>query len=428
MQKIKSERVGLSTERLNNVNLLINSYIAEEKLAGASTLVARYGQVAHFSCQGLMNLATKQSMAEDTIFRIYSMTKPITSVALMMLYEKGCFKLDTPVSKFIPEFKNLRVFTSGTVDKYTTVAAEREMVIADLLNHTSGLTYEFMHATVVDALYRQVGIRSLSSNITLEELISKLSSMPLLFSPGKHWNYSVATDVIAYLVQVISKQSFADFIRENILEPLAMSDTDFYVPAAKQDRFAVNYMPRKLIGTPLCDSFAPYLNFDFNVREEQQLIPVDDPRTGKFSSAPTFYSGGGGLVSTAFDYLKFAQMLLNKGEFHGKRFLNPETVAMMMRNYLSGDLSASSFVRGFSEVAYAGMGFGLGFAVMLDPSKNILLGSPGECSWGGVASTFFFVDPKEELIGILLTQLMPSSLYDIRREFKLAIYEAIIDG
>ncbi len=409
---------------MNKVNELIAKYINEEKIPGAITLIARGNKVVHFECAGSMNIEENLPMQEDTIFRFYSMTKPVTSVAMMMLHEKGHFKLDTPVSEFIPAFKKLEVFKSGTIEDYTTVKPEREMTIADLLSHTSGLTYDFMNTSPVDAMYRAAGIQGSHADGTLQELVNKLADLPLVFSPGTRWNYSLSTEVVAYLVQLISDMRFDEFIKKNIAEPLEMIDTDFYVPADKQKRFAANYTHIDLIPEDRKKQFSQYMSTGAEINKQRKLMLIDSPKTGRFSSPRTFYSGGGGLVSTASDYFNFSQMLLNKGVFKNRRLLNPETIALMTRNHLPADL-AQFANPGFSETSLAGIGFGLGFAVMLDPEKANLPGNPGEYNWGGGANTWFFIDPQEELIAILLTQLLPSTAYKLRQEFKAAVYGAI---
>jgi CubicO group peptidase (beta-lactamase class C family) len=409
--------------RLKRIENLMASYVASGKVAGATALIARHDKLVLFSHHGYSNLATKQVMDENTIFRIYSMTKPITSVAMMILYEQGHFQLDTPVSAFIPEFKNLEVFAGGTADDYKTIKPTREMNIADLLAHTSGLTYEFMHASVVDELYRKAGIRGLDFKGTLEDMIKKLAAMPLLFTPGTRWNYSLSTDVLAYLVQIISGCRFDEFVKKHILQPLAMKDTDFYVPPGKQDRFAVSYTHRDLIPELQKLRFAEYIKPCAEVGVEQKLIPIDDPKTGNFSKPPIYYSGGGGLVSTPVDYLNFARMLLNKGSFEKEQILSRKTVELMTVNRLPADL-ADFAEPGFSETPLAGIGFGLGFAVTLDPVRANILGTADEYTWGGAANTMFFIDPQEEFIAMQFAQLMPVA-YNIRKEFRVAVYQAL---
>lgn len=425
MQKAKPEQVGLLQDQLERIKQLIASYIDARKIPGAITLVARKNKLAHFECAGKMVVEENKLMQAETIFRLYSMTKPITSVAMMMLYEQGHFTLDTPVSDFIPEFKNLEVFATGTRDDYKTTKPTREMNIRDLLSHTSGLTYDFMHTSPVDAMYRAADIQGSHADGTLQELVTKLSKMPLLFSPGTRWNYSLSTEVIAYLVQLISGMRFDEFVKMNIAEPLEMSDTDFYVPKEKQDRFAANYTHIDLIPEDQKKQFSQYMTTKTAIDKTQKLILIDNPKSGRFSSPRTFYSGGGGLVGTVLDYLNFTQMLLNKGRFNDKQLLQPKTVELMTINHLPTDL-AHFANPGFSETSLAGIGFGLGFAIMLDPAKAGIPGNPGEYNWGGGANTMFFIDPKEELIAILMTQLLPSTAYPIRKEFREAVYQAII--
>lgn len=401
--KVTPEDVGLSGARLVKIDLLTRKYIDEGKLPGTLTLVARKGKLAHIECQGQMDVEDSRQLKRDTIFRIYSMSKPITSVALMMLYEDGHFLLDDPVSKFIPKFKDLKIYALDEKGHVNLKPVEREMVIKDLLTHTSGLTYGFMNASPVDALYRENKVEE-SGN--LDEMISKLCDLPLLFSPGSQWSYSVATDVCGYLVQKISDTRFDQYLKEQIFEPLDMKDTGFSVKESDAHRLAANY--------------------DRTSDDGMKLI--DPPGSSPFLTPPGLHSGGMGLVSTADDYLKFAQMLLNKGEHDGNRLLGRKTVELMTRNHLPGDGDLSSMGQPvFSETPYDGIGYGLGFSVMLDPAKASILGTPGEYAWGGAASTYFFVDPAEDMIVILLTQLMPSSSYPIRRELRVLAYQSIVD-
>lgn len=394
--KATPEDVGLSGSRLYKIDHLTNRYIREGKLPGTITLVARKGEVVHLSCQGKMDIEADKDMDDDTIFRIYSMTKPITSTALMMLYEDGRFQLDCPVSRYIPGFRHLKVYgEKGPVE------AGREMTIRDLLTHTSGLTYGFMNATPVDAMYRE---RKVEQSKDLDEMVEKLCDIPLLFSPGTRWSYSVATDVCGYLVQKISDTPFDEFLKEQIFEPLEMEDTDFVVPGDKVHRLAANY----------------------EHTDDDGMRLVDSPETSIYLKK-RLLSGGGGLVSTIQDYHRFAQMLLNKGEYAGIRILGRKTVELMTSNHLPGGGDLTSMGQAvFSETPYDGIGFGLGFSVMLDPATAQILGTPGEFAWGGAASTYFFVDPQEDLLVILLTQLLPSSSYPIRRELRVLAYQSII--
>ncbi len=398
MEVVEPESVGLSSHRLEKLNGLMASYIDSGKYPGTTTLVARHGKVAHLSFQGRSNVANDAAIARDTIFRIYSMSKPITSTALIMLYEDGHFMLDDPVSRFIPGWDNLKVYTPKG-----TVPADRPMQIRDLLTHTSGLTYGFMNAHPVDAMYRDQGVESARD---LTEMVERLADMPLLFSPGSRWSYSVATDVCGYLVQTIADQSFDEFLTERLFTPLGMVDTDFWVPADKAHRLAANYSR-----TP-----------------EDGMRLVEPPGRSTYLTKPSRFSGGGGLVSTIDDYFRFAQMLLNKGELDGTRILGRKTIELMTSNHMPGNGDLASMGQSvFSETPYDGIGFGLGFSVMLNPPTANILGTPGEFAWGGAASTYFFVDPGEDMLAIQLTQLLPSSAYPVRRELRVLTYQSLID-
>ncbi|MFT7688998.1 MAG: CubicO group peptidase (beta-lactamase class C family) [Candidatus Azotimanducaceae bacterium] len=393
--KVTPEDLGISGARLYKIDHLTRRYIEEGKLAGTISLVARKGQIAHLQCQGKMDIEADKAMTEDAIFRIHSMTKPITSTALMMLYEDGNFQLNDPVSRYIPKFKDLKTHDGSSL--------EREMTIRDLLTHTSGLTYGFMHANPIDKMYRDQGVEQSDS---LEEMVDKLSEIPLLFTPGSRWNYSVSTDVCGYLVQKISDIPFDVFLKEQILDPLGMVDTDFYVPEEKVHRLCSSYEHTKGDGVQL----------------------LDPAESSSYLKKPKMPSGGDGLVSTAQDYFRFGQMMLNGGEIDGVQILGKKTVELMTQNHLPENVDLNAMGQSsFSETSFDGVGFGLGFSVMLDPAKAQILGSKGEFSWGGLASTFFFVDPNEDLLVILLTQLVPSTTYPIRRELRVTAYQTLID-
>lgn len=404
---VKPEEVGLSGERLARIDQhLKQRYLDAKKIAGTLTLVARHGRVAYLSPLGLMDIERNKVMTEDTIFRIYSMTKPITSVGLMMLYEQGYFQLNDPVDKFIPEWRNLRVYASGNYPLFLTTQPERPMTIRDLMTHMSGLTYHFMERTNLDAAYRKLDIGIIGGGTTLREMIEKLAFLPLEFSPGRKWNYSVSTDVLGYLVEVMSGMRFDQYLKSKIFDPLKMSDTDFYVPPEKIGRFAANY----------------------SRRPDKTLQLIDDPGNSIFSKPPTFLSGGGGLVSTVADYFRFCQMLLNGGELDGARLIGRKTIELMTMNHLPGgqDLSNLS-VSSFSQIANEGNGFGLGISVHLGSDKSQVIGSVGEYFWGGLASTAFWIDPKEDLIVIFLTQFYPEGTFNFRNQLKAIIYPAIVD-
>ena len=406
---VRAEDVGLIPERLDAIPKYMQSYLDSGKLAGVSTLVSRRGEIAHFECIGVKDKDTKAPLTHDTIFRIYSMTKPITSLALMMLYEESKFQLNHPVSRYIPAFKKLKVWAGGNEKEYDTKPCERAMTIHDLLTHTSGLTYGFMQAHPVDAMYRAAGIDGANTvGMTLEEFTEKLADIPLLFSPGKEWSYSVATDVCGRLVEVLSGMPLDEFFSTRIFKPLGMIDTGFHVPAEKLPRFASNY-------------------FKNPVTHKEGLMDKGDA-TSTYAKPPSFLSGGGGLVSTMMDYWRFCQMLLNGGEFDGHRFVSRKTIDFMRMNHLPEDKTmAQMSSSAFSELASEGTGFGLGFAVTLDPAELQQIGSHGSYSWGGAASTYFWIDPEEDIVAILMTQLYPSSTYPLRPQLAQLVYAAIGD-
>ncbi|HEV8438006.1 MAG TPA: serine hydrolase domain-containing protein [Methylomirabilota bacterium] len=404
---VKPEEVGLSSSRLARIGDHLGRYVDSGKLAGALTLVARRGQVAYFEPRGHLEIERKRPVTRDTVFRIYSMTKPIASVGLMMLYEQGRFQLDDPVHRFIPSWSDLRVFVSGNHPVFKTAPVERPMTVRDLLSHTSGLTYGFMERTNVDAAYRKLGVADRTrSGYTLRDMVATLAELPLEFSPGTRWNYSVSTDVVGYLIEVIAGQPLDAYLREHVFEPLDMRDTGFVIREEQVPRLAANY-ERQADGS---------------------LKLIDDPERSQWRQC-SFFSGGGGLVSTAQDYFRFTAMLRNGGELDGVRLLGRKTVELMGTNHLPGGQELTQLAQAgmFTETAYAGVGFGLGFSVMQSPARAQILGTPGEYAWGGAASTAFWIDPVEDLIVIFMTQLMPSSSYPLRRELRVLTYAALID-
>lgn len=408
--------LGFDPERLAAIDDFIDrNYLQTKRLPGFSLLVSRRGEVAHFSCQGHRNMEAGLPMEPDTIVRIFSMSKPITSVALLTLYEKGLFALDDPVSRFIPSWADLKVWKDGTAANYTTAHPEREMTMRDLFTHTSGLTYAWMGRHPVDTLYRQ---RRVDRGQTLESFVDLLADIPLLFSPGTEWSYSVATDVLGRLVEVISGKPFDEFLAEEIFAPLGMTDTAFFVDDDRADRFAANYAVPALSPFGLPEGAEGY---DIALIDESG---PDSPQRRK----PRFLGGGGGLMSTMADYHRFTQMLLNKGELDGARILGRKTVEYATSNHLPGGVDLAAMGQEvFSETNYNGVGFGLGFSVVLNPSESQMISSPGAFAWGGAASTLFWIDPVEELTVIGLTQLMPSSAYPIRQELRQLVYSAIVD-
>jgi len=383
---------------LENIRQYLNdTYVDDGKYVGTMTLVSRKGEVAYLDSLGFMDRENKRPMQEDTIFRIYSMSKAITSIAIMQLYEKSKFRLDDPVCWYIPSWKNLRVYQSGVYPNFLTSRPERHMTIRDLLTHMSGLTYDFMYKSNVDAAYRKTKVQQAE---TLEEFIEILSTLPLEFSPGNKWNYSVSTDVLGYLVEVISGMKLEEYFKTNIFEPLNMEDTSFSCPQEKVDRLASLY----------------------------EHVPNGEPRLLEIPFLNTkMASGGGGLFSTMADYHNFCSMLLNQGEFNGKRLIGRKTLELMTVNHLPNNQDLTEMSESaFSETPYAGVGFGLGFSVMLDPAKSQTTSDIGEYGWGGAASTVFMINPKEDMFIIFLTQLLPSSTYQVRRELRSLVYSSLM--
>lgn len=394
---------ALHREQLHRIEAFLErEYLSAGKLPGAIVKVLHRGETVHSSIQGMADVAAARPYAEDTIFRIYSMTKPIVSIALMMLVEEGRVALDDPVSRYIPAWKGLRVYQSGTIKTgWVTKAPSRPMLVIDLMRHTAGLTYGFQLNTNVDAAYRRLGIGEIEKgDMTLERMVALLADVPLEFSPGEAWNYSVATDVVGWLVQVIAGMPLDDFLSERIFRPCGMVDTGFHVRQGQGHRLATCYQPAKSGG----------------------MAVQDQAETSSFLKPPSFVSGGGGLVSTAADYLRFAEAL-RTGQ---PRLVGPRTLALMTANHLPGgkclpDVSRSAF----SEAAYYGVGFGLGFAVTTDFEKTMVAGNNGDYFWGGAASTFFWVDPAAEMTVLFLTQLIPSSTWPVRRQLRSMIYAAV---
>jgi CubicO group peptidase (beta-lactamase class C family) len=398
MDTVTPESQGFSSARLNCIHAHMQGYVDAGKLSGIIAAIARRGQLVYRERHGKMDLEADKPMQFDTLFRIYSMSKPITSVAVMMLYEEGRFLLHDPASRFIPGFKHTKVFARETESGFELVNLEREITILDLLTHTSGLSYGFEPDLLyVDKLYQQRiwEARQEDREMTLEELVRELTRLPLAFQPGSAWRYSMATDVLGYLVQVVSDMPFDEFLRARIFEPLGMVDTDFYVPEAKVGRFAANYGPAKGGGIEV----------------------VDAPASSRYARPTLCPSGGGGLISTTADYLRFAQMMLNEGELDGVRLLGRKTVEWMAINHLP---------QGLHPWEDPGRGFGLGVGVQIDAARQNL-GSVGSYGWGGAAGTRFWVDPQEELIGLLMIQFMPGDHYPIQDEFAVLAYQALVD-
>ena len=396
---------GFDSQRLASVSALVDRYVAEGKLAGAQVQVAHRGEVALRHTVGRADVASDRPLGDDAIYRIYSMTKPITSIALMQLYEQGRVLLEDPVSAHIPEFAEMQVFTGGTPTAPKVRPAQTAMTVKDVLTHASGLTYGFFFQNNLDAMYREDGLGDFQlPDYTLEEGMRRLATKPLAFDPGTAWNYSMSTDVCGRLVEVISGMGLDEYFAEHITGPLGMADTTFHVPADKKHRFTSNYA----------------------LTPDEPLLIVDSFDASPYLSPPVFLSGGGGLVGTVDDYQRFVDMLLNGGELDGQRIIGRKTLEYMTINHLPEGKTLNELGQSlFSEAVMEGMGFGLGFSTLVDPARNGAVSSGGEFAWGGAASTAFWVDPAEEITCVFMTQLMPSSSYPLRRELKATVYQAL---
>ncbi len=402
---INPKAAGLSKSRLERItDHLQHNYIDTGKLSGCQTLVARKGVIGYFSSLGYADLQPQRPVQDDTIFRIYSMSKPVTSVALMQLYERGLFQLNDPISRVIPQWRDMKVYTDkGASPEKDFEPLASPVTFRHILSHTAGLSYgNGQHH--VDALYRKAGLDR-HSGMSLRSFVELLGTLPLHFQPGRAWLYSYATDVCGYLVEALSGRSLGDYLRTEIFEPLEMQDTGFYVPEEKAQRFAANYQRGP----------------------DKTLSVIDDPRSSAYLKPPVFESGGGGLVSTSQDYFNFCQMLIQGGCWRDQRILSRRTLALMTQNHLGGHRDLTQMAMGsFSETAYEGIGFGLGFALNLNEVASGQIGA-GDFYWGGAASTIFSVDPSEALVIIFMTQLMPSSTFNFRGQLKNIVYGAIDD-
>ncbi|GAA5155524.1 serine hydrolase domain-containing protein [Amycolatopsis dongchuanensis] len=397
--------LGFDASRLERIDRHFARFVDDGRLPGWQIVVTRRGSVVHHSRYGHSDVEAGKPVEADTLWRIFSMTKPVTSVAAMMLYEEGAFELTDPISRWLPEFAQPRVYVKGSALNPLTEPATEPIRVWHLLTHTSGLTYGFHHAHPVDAMYREAGFEwGAPSGLDLAAVTEKFAELPLVFQPGSEWNYSVSTDVLGRFVEVASGQSLAEFFTERIFRPLGMTDTSFGTDDV--DRLAALYTP-----------------------EPGTRKAVRNDAFGQFGvGKPDYFSGGGGLVSTAADYHRFTQFLLRGGELDGVRLLSPRTVAHMTSNHLPGGVDLEAFGRPlFAEMPFNGFGFGLGFSVLLDPVKAKALSSPGEYAWGGAASTAFWVDPAAELTALFFTQLLPSSTHPIRQYLRQLVYQALVD-
>ena len=424
LEPVDPSKLGLSETRLARVTHWLEEQITSQRLAGASVLIGRRGEVGYVGTAGMADVERATPFAEDTIVRIFSMTKPITSVAAMMLYEQGCFQLDDPVAKYLPEFAETKVW-KGEGHSLADVESQRSpMLIKHLLTHTSGLTYGFMNSSVVDEAYRARDLEFSGNRAALAQCVEELASVPLVCQPGSQWNYSVATDVLGRLVEIWSGQSLADFFYHRIFLPLEMLETGFSVAPANQQRFAALYAP------PGGGDMSSVGRTTASTTEQARggLELMESSTKSAYHKPPTLCSGGGGLTGSIGDYARFCQMLLNGGELNGERLLSPTTVRYMRMNQLpDGKDMAAMGQPVWSETSYDGVGFGLGFAVVIDPVKASIITSTGEHHWGGAASTFFWIDPTEDMFVVFFTQLMPSSTYPIRRELRARVYQAIVE-
>jgi CubicO group peptidase (beta-lactamase class C family) len=403
MNRCEPEDVGLLSERLKRIEPSLQAFVDARQAPGFLLAVARKGKLAYQSCQGWSDIDAGKPIQADDIFRIYSMTKPITAVAIMTLYEEGRVVLTDPVSRYIPRFKDLQVWTGEFNEDHRLEPLNREITILDLLLHTAGLSYGLFNDSPVEDLYRDSGLTR-SETLTylhpLEEMVKRVVQLPLANQPGQRWRYSIAMDIIGYLIQLITNRPLDVYLKEHIFDPLGMKDTSFFVPVRNKSRFVSLYSSSE--------------NGKIELIDDSQNSPFNDP-----NSPPM---GGSGLVSTLADYLQFAQMVLNQGELEGVRILGRKTVEKMSQNYLYPDLLPINL----DNNNLPGIGFGLGFGINIDETHSCFASTEGSFYWGGAASTHFFIDPHEQLIGILMTQVMNNPL-DFNQVFRQLISQAIID-
>jgi CubicO group peptidase (beta-lactamase class C family) len=400
----RPEDLGVSSERLERVADICHWYVDEGRFPGTSVVVARRGEVVFRDTYGMADIDEGRKIADDTIFRIFSMTKPIASVALMQLVEQGKVLLQNPVHRFIPAFEDPKVYVSGGPKDYTTEPAERPVTIHDILTHMSGLSMT-LQVDPVTKIYAEHGVRFGGRSLRLDEYSDLLGSLPLLFHPGRRWYYSAATDIVGRVVEVVSGMTLDAYLEENVFGPLGMVDTAFWVPEDKTDRFAELY-----------------------TRRDRNLVPFQLGGGNPYLKRPKMLSGAGGLVGTIDDYQRFVTCLLRGGELDGVRVIGRKTLEYMTTNHLPGGVDLQTMgMASATETAMPGVGFGLGFGVVIDPPANRSLSSRGEYLWGGAASTAFWVDPVEEITVIFMTQLFPSATYPIRPQLRWVVNQALID-
>ena len=406
-QTTAPQQVGISVEKLKRIDPVVQKFIDDQQLAGAITMLARRGQVVHFETYGMMDLEVQRPMQKDAIFRIYSMTKPVVAVAVMMLCQDGKLELEAPVSKYLPELGGMKVAADAEAEEASLINADREMTVRDLMRHTSGLpgANRYMAGqTAVDKLYRQAGLHRLDE-CNLQEMVERLGTIPLLYQPGTKWHYSIAADVLGRLIEVVSNQSFDLFLAEHIFQPLDMEDTGFYVPTEKIDRLVGMYGPQPTGGL--------------------QIIEAPQGGTGSYSKTsfrkrPKFLSAGGGLVSTATDFMRFCLMLSEKGQLAGKRLLQVESVERMTCNHLPQHLVPLDKK---PVERYGGLGFGLGVSVRVQQTDWVPASQVDEYGWIGGTSTEFWISPRDELVTITLAQHIPFS--ELSQVVKPLVYAAI---
>jgi CubicO group peptidase (beta-lactamase class C family) len=401
------ESLGLSTDRLARIGGWMERYVGSGKLPGCLTAVMRRGALVYFECRGMADLETSRAVVPDSVFRIYSMSKPIVTAAAMTLFEEGRFQLDDPVSRFLPEFADTPVWVSGEGAAMKTEPVAETMKIWHLMSHTSGLVYGGRSEGPVGDAYLKAGINFGQRNDgVLADMVRKVALLPLNAHPGAAWEYGVSTDVLGRFVEVVADQPLDQVLRHRIFDPLGMTDTGFQVRPDQCARLAALY----------------------SARDGGTVLEERPDENASYVRPVTLFSGGGGLVSTAGDYLRFAEAIRRKGELDGARILGRRTVELMTMNHLPGGVDLTAMGQPtFSETSMDGIGFGLGFSIVLDPATTKAACSVGEHAWGGVASTAFWIDPVEDIVAVFMTQVLPSSTYPIRRELRALVYQALID-
>jgi CubicO group peptidase (beta-lactamase class C family) len=391
-----AQSVGFSPERLDRIAPVMQQYIEQGKLAGTLTLVARDGKIAYLKAQGMQDIEAAKPMSEDTIFRIYSMTKPITAVAAMTLWEQGKFHMHDPIAKYLPELANMKVYVSGSGEDMLLEDATSQIRIIDLFMHTSGLSYGFSHSEV-DKLYQQ--LFSKPDEVKRSNILAKIAELPLTHQPGSAWNYGISTDIIGFLIEKLSGKKLGDYMQEVIFSPLGMQDTGFFVPAGKTKRLSQLY------------TVGP---------KGQTVVMSQNPLIGEITEDPKIHDAGAGLVSTMQDYFTFAQMLLNGGEINGTRILGRKTVEYMSANHLPKHLIPF-------EANIPGEGYGLAMSVTVDPQMSGFMSSQGNFGWAGMASTYFRIDPKENIVLISMAQFVPIGFHRYHDDFRNLVYQALVD-